>query len=70
MAHKGLMGASWIAEQVVDDMRTAGLGDTKLTVKADQEASSVELHREMWEADSKVQHANGQCEGRRQQFQW
>ena len=33
----------WIADQLVDDMRTVGLANERILVKPDQEASIVDL---------------------------
>ena len=37
----------WIAEQLVDDLRTIGLAKERVIVKSDQEASIVELQGEV-----------------------
>ena len=40
---KSVSGDPWIADQLVDDMRTVGLANERVLVKSDQEASIVDL---------------------------
>ena len=37
----------WIADQIVDDLNTSGMGKNKIIVKTDQVASVVELQTEI-----------------------
>ena len=37
----------WIAEQIVDDLNTIGMGNNRIIVKTDQEASIVEMQSEI-----------------------